>query len=226
MKLIILKPTTQSKRQYLGILNKICKIPVFKKKLNISKKLLRKINFIKKNNTVGIIYSIEYNSKKNSNIAAVFDLKLKIFFYIIAPKNLKIGNIIKIGKEAENKIGHCKLLNKIPIGCPIYNISTNFKNIGIVSRAAGTFSILLNRSEKTVNILFSSGKKKPISKDLFGFIGIVSNEFFFFKQLGKAGRSRWLNIAPTVRGVAMNPIDHKNGGGEGKKSKKNNFWGK
>lgn len=118
-------------------------------------------------------------------------------------------------------------LSKIPVGSLIHNISKNPKQKGIYSRSAGTFSLLIEKGSKTCKIKLSSNKIISISIDNFATLGIVSNEFSFLTTIGKAGRARWLNKRPTVRGVAMNPIDHPHGGGEGKKSGiRKTPWGK
>jgi large subunit ribosomal protein L2 len=96
-----------------------------------------------------------------------------------------------------------------------------------ISRAAGTFSKLKDKTLNYAKIELSSGEQRFISPKCYATIGIVSNELFFLTQLGKAGQSRWLNRRPTVRGVAMNPVDHPHGGGEGKKAGKGKTpWGK
>lgn len=241
----IYKPTSPSKRHYINIYfnDLLNKKPVLKKKLKKKakvcgrnnsgritifhkggshKKRLRLINFYKERIS-GIIYSIEYDPNRNANIASVYnpDLKSNNFFYIIAAKNLRVGDLIKSNSEAQKKIGHCMLLKNVPLGCPIYNIE------GWISRAAGTYSVILNKTKKKAKIVLSSGKYKLVCLNSFCMIGVVSNETFFLKQLGKAGRSRWLGIRPTVKGISMNPVDHPNGGGEGKKSSKRKTpWGK
>lgn len=226
MKLKILKPTSPSKRHYLNIKNKLTKIKTLKIKSNST--YLNIILHQKKLETISaIVYSIEYDSKKNTNVAGLFNFKFYLFFYIIAPKNLKIGYIVKIGKNAEKKIGHCMTFYSVPIGCPVFNISIKPNIQTAISKSAGTFSLLLNKTKLQSLITLNSGKKKIIANMHFGFIGVASNELFFLKQLGKSGRSRWLGKFPKVRGSAMNPVDHPNGGGEGKKSSQNkNLWGR
>lgn len=248
MKFIILKPTSPSKRHYLNIYNKfnrsfILKMKIKKrKKLNgrnntgkimvghkgsINKKLYRIISFNNKNSLIGITFNIEYDPNRNSNIGSIYNIITKSFFYIIAPKGLKPGHIIKVGENIEQKIGNCMILDQISIGCPIYNISFNSNKISKISRSAGTYSLLINKNKLFCYVKLSSGTIIYLSNKSIGIIGIVSNEFSFLKQLGKAGRSRWLNMKPNVRGVSMNPVDHPNGGGEGKKSpKRKNPWGK
>lgn len=246
-KFFILKPTSPSKRHYLNIYNNLNKRPILKAMLvknksfagrnntgkitvrhkgNINKKLYRKINFKKYIYFIGITFSLEYDPYRSANIAAIYNINTKLFFYILAPKNLKLGDIIKTGDNFEIKIGCNLTLDKVPVGCPIYNISLLFNGISKISRSAGTYSLIINKNRNYSELKLSSGIKIYMLNKLFCNIGIVSNQFYFLKQLGKAGRSRWLNIKPTVRGVSMNPVDHPNGGGEGKKSSKSKTpWG-
>jgi large subunit ribosomal protein L2 len=191
------------------------------------KKRYRQINFTSNKNFLGIVFSIEYDPNRNSNIASIFNFKSNNFFYVIAANNLLIGNIVKSGFYAENKNGHTMILRKIPIGCCIYNITFKFSNLGKISRSAGTYSVVLEKTHKYATILLSSGKKKKLPLNCSATIGIVSKDYVFLIELGKAGKSRWLNKKPNVRGVAKNPVDHPNGGGEGKKSgKRKTPWGK
>lgn len=191
------------------------------------KKRYRKIDFNRKNVSTGVTCSIEYDPNRNANIASIFSLQTKDFYYILAPKNLKIGDIIKSGLSAEPKIGHSLPISEIPVGSYIHNVSPKISKPGQISRSAGTFSKLKNKTLQYARIELSSGEQRYLSTQCYATIGIVSNELIFLTQLGKAGQSRWLNKRPTVRGVAMNPIDHPHGGGEGRKSGKNSTpWGK
>ena len=146
---------------------------------------------------------------------------------MIAPKSLKISDIVKSGSNIEPKLGYSLPLAEIPIGSLIHNISTNKSKPAQLSRAAGTFSYLKEKTLANAQIQLSSGEQKRVNTECYATIGTVSNELIFLTQLGKAGKTRWLNIRPTVRGVAMNPVDHPHGGGEGKKSGKGKTpWGK
>lgn len=175
----------------------------------------------------GIVYSIEYDPNRTANIASVYNPDSKLFFYTIAANNLKVGDILKSDTEAQTKIGHLTTLENVSLGCPIYNIATSRMKCGIISKSAGTYSLILSKFKKTAKLLLSSGKQKVVSINSYCNVGSVSNKAFFLKQLGKAGRSRWLGLRPHVKGICMNPVDHPNGGGEGKKSsKRKNPWGK
>jgi large subunit ribosomal protein L2 len=182
------------------------------------KKKYRNIDFFRTKDSTGIVTSIEYDPNRTANIASVFDIFKKYYFYILAPINLKIGCIIKTGANAEAKIGHSLPILNIPVGCCIHNVSAKTKKKAQISRAAGTFSYLIEKTAEYGRIELSSGEQRLLSVNCFATIGIVSNELNSLTKLGKAGRTRWLNRRPSVRGVAMNPIDHPHGGGEGKKS--------
>jgi len=116
------------------------------------------------------------------------------------------------------KLGNNLKLSKIPVGSYIHNVSINKTNNGVVSRSAGTFTVVVEKNNKDARLKMSSGKKKSVSLNCTATLGVVSNEQHFLTNIGKAGRSRWLNKRPKVRGVAMNPVDHPHGGGEGKTS--------
>jgi len=182
------------------------------------KKKYRKLNLIRNKDSLGIITSLEYDPYRTAFIASVYDFMNLNYYYIIAPKNLMIGDIIKSGFNAEAKTGHSLPLMKIPVGSFIHNITLKENKKAQLTRSAGTSSQLIEKTSKYCKIILSSGQHKLFSTTCQATIGIVSNEFSFFKTIGKAGRSRWLNNRPTVRGVAMNPIDHPHGGGEGKTS--------
>lgn len=244
-----IKPVTPSHRNLIQLNNKyLNKIPVIKSKIiglkNTSgrnntgritsykkggghKQKYRKIDFFRTKNSVGIVTSIEYDPNRTANIASIYDISTKQYYYILAPINLNIGNIVKTGSNAEAKIGHSLPISKIPVGCCIHNVSPKKKKKAQISRSAGTFSYLIEKTPEYGLIELSSGEQRLLSSDCFATIGIVSNELHSLTKLGKAGRSRWLNKRPTVRGVAMNPVDHPHGGGEGKKSGASiSPWGK
>ena len=191
------------------------------------KKKYRIIDFNRSTNSTGIICSIEYDPNRNSFIASVYDFNKNNFFYILAPKNLNIGDIVESGVNAEPKLGNSLPIGKIPVGSYIHNIAPTTAKCAQISRSAGTFSKLKEKTLNTAIVELSSGEQRLISSKCYATLGIVSNEFKFLQKHYKAGQSRWLNKRPTVRGVAMNPVDHPHGGGEGKKSGLNKTpWGK
>lgn len=210
------------KSKIIGLKNKAGKnnsgkITVYHKGNGVKKKY-KKIDFLRKKDSKGIVLSIEYDPNRNTKIAAIFDYINKNFYYIIAPKNLKVGNIIKSGKYAEIKTGHSMSLEKIPVGTFIHNVSNKNNKKATLSRSAGTFIQLLEKTKTYARIKLPSKKQILITLDCIATIGTVSNELNILTNIGKAGRNRWLNKRPTVRGVAMNPVDHPHGGGEGKTS--------
>jgi len=186
----------------------------------------RKIDFYRNTEISGIVTSIEYDPNRTSYIASIYDKNKKSYTYIIAPLGLCVGDIVNFGRSAENKLGHSVSLLKIPVGSIIHNISIVPNTMGTISRSAGTFSQVLKKTTNEAVLRLSSGEKKKLPIQCIASFGIVSNEYHFANILNKAGKSRWLNIRPTVRGVAMNPIDHPHGGGEGKTSGKSKTpWG-
>ena len=194
---------------------------------NGHKQNFRTLDFFRTHSSTGIVCSIEYDPNRTADIAAIFDISSQKFSYITAPKNLKVGDIVESGPNANTKIGHSLPISRIPVGSFIYNISPTSKKPAQISRSAGTFSKLTEKTLNSAKIELSSGEQRLISVKCYATIGIVSNQFAFLTKLGKAGRARWLNKRPKVRGVAMNPVDHPHGGGEGKKAKIGRTpWGK
>ena len=243
------KPTTGSQRHLIRLNRKqLAKTPVIKQQIlglktgsgrnhsgkitvrrkgNGHKKKYRKINFSRTMKSIGIVVSLEYDPNRNSSIASIYDFTKNSFFYILAPKNLSIGNIVESGFEAALHTGNSLPLFKIPEGSFIHNITLDLKKKAQLTRAAGTSAILKEKTMNYARIQISSKQEKLIPLECYATLGILSNESYFLTQLGKAGQSRWLNKRPKVRGVAMNPVDHPHGGGEGKKSGKGfTPWGK
>jgi len=183
------------------------------------KKKYRKVNFERFNNSKCIVISFEYDPYRTAKIAAVYDFNKKKYYYILAPENLRVGDIVQAGNNiTEYKVGNSLPLSKIPVGSLIHNINLKKNGKSVVSRSAGAFSVLIEKTSKLSKLELSSGSHRVLPTDCFATIGKVSNENLFLTTVGKAGRSRWLNRRPIVRGVAMNPIDHPHGGGEGKTS--------
>ena len=182
----------------------------------------RKINFQRTQLSTGIVCSMEYDPNRNSMIASIFDFFTYNFFYIVTPKNLKVGDIIKAGNFSNFRLGHYLPIMYIPVNSYIHNLKLKKFKCAKIARAAGTFCQVIEKKLNYTLIKFSSGQCKLVkSNSTYATIGIVSNGFIFLSLLHKAGQSRWLNKRPTVRGVAMNPVDHPHGGGEGKKSGRN-----
>lgn len=154
------------------------------------KKRYRKIDFIRNEDSIGIVTTLEYDPYRTAFIASVYDFLNQKYFYMIAPKNLNIGDIIKSGFNAEIKIGHSLALMKIPVGSFIHNISLKENKKGQLTRSAGTSAQLIEKNSKYCRIVLSSGTHKFISPTCQATIGTVSNEFSFFKKIDKAGRNR------------------------------------
>lgn len=157
---------------------------------NGCKNKYRKINLLRINSSTGITCNIEYDPNRNSNIAAVYDINNNNFFYILSPKNLKIGDILKSNSFSNPKLGHSLPISQIPIGSYIHNVKLKNSKFAQVSRSAGTFSQLKKKTLDYALVKLSSGKYKQIFSKSHATIGIVSNEFVFLSQLKKAGRSR------------------------------------
>ena len=185
------------------------------------RKLLRTITW-QKLGANGIVVGIEYDPNRSGLIARVFDLTSKRFFYVLASKNLFPGTKIQIGHNVtEIKIGNRLPISNIPAGSIISLIG--FKK-ALYARAAGTSCQLLQKGQVLSKIRVPSGQIKFIKSNAFATIGMISNDNHNLQVIGKAGKNRLQGIRPSVRGVAMNPVDHPHGGGGGKPSV--TPWGK
>jgi large subunit ribosomal protein L2 len=181
------------------------------------KKLYRAVDFYRKD-TCGIVQGIEYDPYRKAFLGRLFDKTSNKFSYILAPKNLIVGSIIKSGSDADIRLGHALPLSKIPVGSLVHNICVKKGGKAIYVRAAGMYAQLIQKANGFGRIRFRSGEQRLVSVTATATLGVVSNENVKLIRLGKAGRSRWKGRRPSVRGVAMNPIDHPHGGGEGKTS--------
>ncbi|ASJ56777.1 50S ribosomal protein L2 [Brevibacillus formosus] len=168
-----------------------------------------------KDGIIGRVATIEYDPNRSANIALInyADGEKR---YIIAPHNLKVGDQIVSGADADIKIGNALPMEKIPVGTTIHNIELKPGKGGQLVRAAGTSAQLLGRDGEFVIVRLSSGETRRIHNVCRATIGQVGNLDHELLNIGKAGRSRWLGIRPTVRGSVMNPNDHPHGGGEGR----------
>jgi len=161
------------------------------------------------------VASIEYDPNRSSHIALLHyaDGEKR---YIIAPEGLKVGDIVKTSEEYPYDIGCCMKLKNMPLGSVIHNIESVPGRGGIYVRSAGLSAQLLAVSDGYATIKMPSGEVRLINEDCRATFGVVSNFEHNLRVEGKAGRNRWKGIRPTVRGTAMNPVDHPHGGGEGK----------
>jgi large subunit ribosomal protein L2 len=182
------------------------------------KRRFRLIDF--KRNKYGIegrVATIEYDPNRSANIALISyaDGEKR---YIVAPDTLRVGDTIVSGDNVEIKIGNSMPLKNIPLGTNIYNIEMNRGRGGQLVRAAGAQAVITAKEGAYCLIKLPSGEIRRIHQECYATIGEVCNKDFGLVTVGKAGRSRWMNRRPKVRGVAMNPVDHPLGGGEGKSS--------
>lgn len=164
----------------------------------------------------GRVATIEYDPNRTAYIALInyADGEKR---YIIAPKGLKVGDVIESGPNVDIKVGNALPLENIPVGTLIHNIELKPGKGGQLVRAAGVEAQLLGKDEgKYVSVRLASGEVRRILKTCRATIGVVSNGDHELIKLGKAGRARWLGRRPTVRGSVMNPVDHPHGGGEGR----------
>ena len=138
--------------------------------------------------------------------------------YILAPQRLKVGDQVVAGERADIKPGNAMPLKNIPVGTIVHNVELKAGAGGQLARAAGTYVQIVGRDSGYAQLKLSSGELRMVRGECFATIGAVSNPDQANVNLGKAGRNRWLGVRPSVRGVAMNPIDHPHGGGEGRTS--------
>ncbi len=138
--------------------------------------------------------------------------------YIIAPAKVKAGDTVVSGDEASIKVGNCLPLRKIPVGSTVHCVEMKPGKGAQIARSAGTSLQLVAREGDYATLRLRSGEMRRVLSDCRATLGEVSNSEHSLRSLGKAGASRWRGIRPTVRGVAMNPVDHPHGGGEGRTS--------
>lgn len=163
------------------------------------------------------VASIEYDPNRSARIALLHyaDGEKR---YILAPLDLKVGDSIIASSNADIKPGNALPLRAIPLGTIIHNIELKIGKGGQLARSAGTFAQLMAKEGKYAQVKLPSGEVRMVLLDCMATIGQVGNIDHENVSIGKAGRSRWLGRRPTVRGVAMNPVDHPHGGGEGRTS--------
>jgi large subunit ribosomal protein L2 len=170
-----------------------------------------------KRNIEGKVEYLEYDPNRTAFIARIL-YKDGERRYIIAPTGLKKGDKIEAGDGSDIKPGNALPLSKIPFGVDIHNIEMKSGKGAQLARSAGAFAQLVGRVDGYAQLKMPSGEMRRVREECYATIGVVSNQDHFNISYGKAGRTRWRGIRPTVRGVAMNPVDHPHGGGEGKTS--------
>lgn len=183
-----------------------------------NKRLYRIIDF--KRNKDGVparVATIEYDPNRSARIALLVyaDGEKR---YIIAPIGLKTGDTVQSGEGADIKPGNAMVLNSLPVGTVVHNVELRPGKGGQMARSAGSYAQLLAKEGDYCHVRLPSGEIRLVKADCRATVGQVSNQEHENISLGKAGRKRWMGVRPTVRGVAMNPVDHPMGGGEGRTS--------
>ncbi len=194
------------------------------------KRLYRDVDFLY--DKIGIparIESIEYDPNRSGFIALALytDGERR---YVLAPKSVKKGDEFIVSADAPVKIGNRIILKNIPSGTLVYNVEIQPGGGAKIARSAGNSVEVIANDQGFTHLKMPSGEIRKVNENAWASIGSVSNDEYKLRNLGKAGRSRWLGIRPTVRGSAMNPVDHPHGGGEGRQGiglrRPKNIYGK
>lgn len=182
------------------------------------KRSYRIIDFYRqKDNIPATVKSVEYDPNRTAHIALLFyaDGEKR---YILAPTGLKVGQTLLSGDTVAPELGNALPLSAIPLGTIVHNIELRPGKGGSIARSAGSYAQLLARDGRYATLKMPSGEMRNVLVTCRATVGSCSNADHMNVSLGKAGRKRWLGIRPRVRGVAMNPVDHPMGGGEGRSS--------
>lgn len=170
-----------------------------------------------KKDIAATVVSIEYDPNRTAFIALLqyADGEKR---YIIAPQGLQVGSTVVSGDEVAPEIGNALLMKNMPLGTMIHNIELQPGQGGKMVRSAGSSAQLANKEEKYAVLKMPSGELRKVLINCYATVGVVSNSDHNLETAGKAGKNRWKGVRPRVRGVAMNPVDHPMGGGEGRAS--------
>lgn len=180
------------------------------------KRRYRMIDFKRsRHNEPANVVSVEYDPNRSARIALI-EYKDGQRSYILAPSNIVVGSTVMSGDKAQPEVGNALPLRNIPLGTQIHNIELIPGKGGQIARSAGQAAILSNREANYALVRLPSGEIRKILAECYATVGQVGNIEHMKVVSGKAGRTRWQGIRPTVRGMCMNPIDHPNGGGEGR----------
>ncbi|MBI2021047.1 50S ribosomal protein L2 [Candidatus Giovannonibacteria bacterium] len=195
-----------------------------------SKKLLRFIDFkFDKKDIPARVLSVEYDPFRTAFIGLVL-YKDGEKRYVVLPKDVRPGREILVSENAPLIAGNRLPMSALPVGALIYNVSLSPEGKAALVRSAGSFAEVLAQDEGLTTIKLPSGEIRKVTSRAWASIGQVSNDEHSLVVIGKAGRSRWMGVRPTVRGSAMNPVDHPYGGGEGRTMRgtrrPKNKWGK
>ncbi len=183
-----------------------------------NKKMYRKIDFKRnKKDVPATVKTIEYDPNRTAFIALLHyaDGEKR---YILAPQGLEVGAQIVSGEAVAPEVGNALLLKNMPLGTVVHNIEMHPGQGGALARSAGTYAQLNAKEERYAVLKMPSGELRKVLGTCMATVGIVSNSDHALQSMGKAGRNRWKGIRPRNRGVAMNPVDHPMGGGEGRSS--------
>ena len=165
----------------------------------------------------GTVERLEYDPNRSAFIALI-NYEDGEQAYILAPQRLRAGDTVVAGDKVDVKPGNAMPLANMPVGTIVHNVELKAGAGGKIARAAGTYTQLVGRDAGYALLRLSSGEQRMVRQECMATVGAVSNPDNQNANIGKAGRKRWLGIRPTVRGVAMNPVDHPHGGGEGRTS--------
>ena len=181
------------------------------------KQRYRLVDFKRRKEGVATVERIEYDPNRTAFIALIKfnDGELS---YILAPQRLAVGDVVEAGEKVDIKPGNALPLRNIPVGTLVHNVEMKPGKGGQMARSAGTYVQLVGKDSGNALIKLRSGELRTVNANCMATVGAVSNPDQQNINLGKAGRSRWLGRRPSVRGVAMNPVDHPHGGGEGRTS--------
>lgn len=179
------------------------------------KRKYRLIDFKRLRTDAAKVVAVEYDPNRTARIALI-QYPDGVKSYILAPNGLAVGATVQAGEKAAPEVGNALPLSHIPLGLQVHNIELEPGRGGKIARAAGQAAILSNREGGYALLKMPSGEIRKLHVRCYATIGQVGNVDHMNVSSGKAGRTRWLGVRPTVRGMCMNPVDHPNGGGEGK----------
>ncbi|HEV7449209.1 MAG TPA: 50S ribosomal protein L2 [Candidatus Paceibacterota bacterium] len=193
------------------------------------KRLYRDIDFGYTKHIPAKVETVEYDPNRSGFIGLLLyrDGERR---YVLLPKSVTVGQTIETGETVVVQPGNRMPLKNIPVGTFVYNVELKPGNGGKLGRAAGTYIEVIARDQGYADLKMPSSEVRKVQESCWATVGEVSNDEHHLRTIGKAGRSRWLGIRPTVRGTAMNPVDHPHGGGEGRQGRglkrAKSLWGK
>jgi len=182
------------------------------------KRHYRRVDFKRdKHHIPAKVAAIEYDPNRTARLALLYyaDGEKR---YILAPDGLKVGDALMSGENAEFRVGNALPLKNMPVGTSVHNVEMRLGHGGQIGRSAGALIQLMGREGDYAQLRLPSGEIRRVRSECYATVGQVGNLDHENVSLGKAGRTRWMGFRPHVRGVAMNPVDHPMGGGEGKSS--------